>query len=376
MFILDVFTVIDQPAALLQPSSKPMPQAPRSLSELLAPLVPVLKQVQQRLVAANPAEAQPLAEALLYSLEGAGKMVRPALTALVFHAVTGKQETPEALLEVATVSELIHIATLMHDDVLDDSPLRRGRPTTKQRFGNTLAILGGDWLLAQASLRLAKLGHLELVAWYAQVLADLCDGEVEQWRSSFELEQAQWSIYFAKSQGKTASLFATACKAAAFVAEAPATVQEACYTYGLKFGLCFQLVDDVLDYAASSEVLGKPVLADLKQGLVNAPLLLALEADSLSQQEKQELKRCIEQWFAWQQTHQQPLGTSNLLSVEERALQERVLALLNKANAVEAAYKLAETLAEEAKTALACLPNNAARQQLILLVEATVRRAS
>lgn len=333
-----------------------------SFKPLLAPLEQPLQAIRQRLIDLNPPETKPLAESMAYTLETPGKLMRPALTLLCYQVLTQQEDCPHPVLETATVSELIHVATLLHDDVLDESDTRRGRATVRQKFGNTLAILGGDWLLAQASIKLSELGHLKLVKLYAEVLASLCNGEVEQLRGSYTLEQSNWDQYWTKSRGKTACLFAAGCKSAAYLAEQDEATQEAFSLFGEKLGLAFQLVDDSLDYEASVQQLGKPALADLQQGLLNAPVLLALESKHLSNEQRAELRLALEAGFA-----------ADDPKAREKALKP-VQGLLEQAQALEATRQLASQLLEEGLEQLASVPHSPFKERLQTLARQLVTR--
>jgi len=224
-----------------------------------------------------PPEATHLAEATQYSLATLGKLVRPAMVHCMWHALTHRP-SDERVIKLAAVTEMIHLATLLHDDVLDEADLRRDQPTVRQQFGNRLAILGGDWLLAQASQTLASLGDIRLVSLYAQVLAELCEGEVLQDSLAFQpLASISWESYAQKTYKKTASLYVCAMHATALLAQANDTQVQQAIAFGKHFGMGFQYRDDLLDYTAETHTVGKPILDDIRNGLANAPILLAFQ---------------------------------------------------------------------------------------------------
>ena len=237
-------------------------------------LVQQLDAVRASLLAMLPPHSLWLADALQHSLGRAGKLLRPQMT-LICGQMMGCTQT-DALIEAAAVAEMIHIATLLHDDVLDDAALRRGLPTVKQRWGNEVAILSGDYLLAQASLKLSRIGNIRLVGIFSEVLAALCDGEVNQLCSRYQLD-ITLQDYLTKCQQKTACLFGAACEAAGVVAHLPEQDIQALKQFGLAYGVAFQLVDDLLDFTAEAASLGKPVMGDLCNGIVTAPVILALQ---------------------------------------------------------------------------------------------------
>ncbi len=259
------------------------------LTTLLHPVAPALQGVRDRLSSlplppallaqVPPALREGLTEALAYSVAAQGKLVRPALALLAFEVLAPQhpQLTLHAAQEVATIAELIHLATLLHDDVLDEAALRRGRPTTSARFGNHLAILAGDWLLAHASQRMAALNCVGVVEAFAEALAQLCEGEALQSQLAYQVEATTWAAYLQKTHGKTVSLYVATLKALGAVGQVPSATMAPLLAYGEAFGYAFQLVDDELDYVAEAATLGKPVLQDLRLGLLNAPILLAVQ---------------------------------------------------------------------------------------------------
>jgi hexaprenyl-diphosphate synthase len=182
---------------------------------------------------------------------------------------------------LAEITELIHTASLLHDDVIDHSVSRRGSPSANLEFGNKMAVLAGDFLLGRASVALARLRHAEVIELLATVIANLVEGEFMQLKNTARDEtNPQWSedaltYYLQKTYLKTASLISKSCRAAALLGGADAQTVEAAYSYGRNLGLAFQLVDDMLDYTRSEKELGKPAGADLELGLATAPLLFA-----------------------------------------------------------------------------------------------------
>jgi hexaprenyl-diphosphate synthase len=182
---------------------------------------------------------------------------------------------------LAEITELIHTASLLHDDVIDHSVSRRGAPSANLEFGNKMAVLAGDFLLGRASVALARLRNAEVIELLATVIANLVEGEFMQLKNTARDERNPvWSedtlsYYLQKTYLKTASLISKSCRAAALLGGADSQTVDAAYGYGKNLGLAFQLVDDMLDYTISEEELGKPAGADLELGLATAPLLFA-----------------------------------------------------------------------------------------------------
>ncbi|XP_031551813.1 decaprenyl-diphosphate synthase subunit 1-like [Actinia tenebrosa] len=177
---------------------------------------------------------------------------------------------------VAMISEMIHTASLIHDDVIDGAKTRRGKIAVNIAFGDKDCVLAGDYILSSASQALAKLGNVEVVKLLAEVVEDLVRGEFMQLGSKEDPDE-RFSHYLKKTYKKTASLIACCCKAVAAFADCSSDVQETAYQYGKNIGMAFQLVDDVLDFVASENEMGKPTAADLKLGLATAPVLFACE---------------------------------------------------------------------------------------------------
>jgi hexaprenyl-diphosphate synthase len=182
---------------------------------------------------------------------------------------------------LAEITELIHTASLLHDDVIDHSVSRRSAPSANIEFGNKMAVLAGDFLLGRASVALARLRDPEVTELLATVIANLVEGEFMQLKNTARDEKnPAWTedtvaYYLQKTYLKSASLISKSCRAAAILGGSTPEVVEAAYLYGKNLGLAFQLVDDMLDYTISGEELGKPAGADLELGLATAPLLFA-----------------------------------------------------------------------------------------------------
>lgn len=221
------------------------------------------------------AGVEPATDAARHLSEAGGKRVRPMallLAAACFGTVS------ERVRELAAAAELVHMATLLHDDVIDDADKRRGRPTSRRVWGNAVSVLGGDLLLVEA-LRLGSNAHPETWRELVGTLGRLVDGEVVQLRGrvAVSLDEA---TYFDVVRGKTASLFEWALRAGAREAGAPPEAVEALGDFGTNLGVAFQLVDDVLDYDGDVNVTGKNMLGDLLEGKVTLPLLRAAAVDT------------------------------------------------------------------------------------------------
>ncbi|GAX39800.1 polyprenyl synthetase [Tolypothrix sp. NIES-4075] len=219
----------------------------------------------------------PILYAAAEHLFGAGgKRIRPAIVLLVSRSTMLEQEITPRHRRLAEITEMIHTASLVHDDVVDESDMRRGVPTVHSLFGNRIAVLAGDFLFAQSSWYLANLNNLEVVKLLSEVIMDLASGEIQQGLNRFDTNTSI-ETYLKKSYYKTASLIANSSKAAGLLSDVSQETAEHLYGYGRNLGLAFQIVDDILDFTSSTDTLGKPAGSDLISGNLTAPVLFALE---------------------------------------------------------------------------------------------------
>ncbi len=192
-------------------------------------------------------------------------------------AVDGYEAVSERVIDAATAVELLHLASLYHDDVLDSAPLRRGRPSANALWGNHAAVLGGDLLLAHAYGVAAGLGRAELER-FAHTLTALCSGQIAESAAQFDAAR-DLAHYDAAIRGKTAALLATSCWLGASTAGASAPEAEALARFGTELGIAFQIIDDVLDLYGHGLQTGKPAGSDLRAGVFTLPVLMTLERD-------------------------------------------------------------------------------------------------
>ncbi|XP_039446283.1 all trans-polyprenyl-diphosphate synthase PDSS1 [Culex pipiens pallens] len=224
---------------------------------------------------------QELKKIAVYYFDGQGKAIRPMVAmlmakALNYHMHNETSNVVHAQRQIAMISEMIHTASLVHDDVIDQSFARRGKPSVNVIWNHKKVTQAGDYVLAIASMLLARLKHDEVTHILSQVLTDLVQGEFMQLGSK-ETENERFAHYFTKTYRKTASLIANSLKAVAVLSGADEQMVELSFQYGRNLGLAFQFVDDLLDFVSSSEAMGKPAAADLKLGLATAPVLFACE---------------------------------------------------------------------------------------------------
>ncbi len=202
-----------------------------------------------------------------------GKRLRPLLA--LSAATAGNRPASDDELQGGVAVELVHLASLYHDDVIDEATVRRNVESVNGRFGNLVAIVAGDYLLARSAAIAAALGT-EIAGLLADTLGKLCQGQVTEVRSAFQTDRSR-EDYFSAIAGKTAALMATACRIGALTGELPRPEVEALTTFGRCLGMLFQLRDDVLDVVATDEELGKPAGQDLAEGIYTLPVLVALD---------------------------------------------------------------------------------------------------
>lgn len=247
------------------------------LGLLLEPIKEELEQVE-KFLNSNLVDDSPFIEELLGQVfRSGGKRIRPALVLLTSKASsTPRGRVGRLHIILSVLTELIHTASLVHDDVLDSASLRRGQETVNRKFSDKLAVLTGDLLFAQASVCLSRLMNPVIVGIYGQVLGDLCAGEIRQMRQQFVVS-TDWDAYIQKSVWKTASLFAAGTQSAPILNLCSDRVIGDMKAYGLNLGICFQIVDDLLDVTGNSLALGKAAGSDLTQGVITAPAMFVLE---------------------------------------------------------------------------------------------------
>ncbi|MCL4473630.1 MAG: polyprenyl synthetase family protein [Actinobacteria bacterium] len=230
---------------------------------------------EQRLVAITGEPGGSLAESCLLTLEAGGKRLRPLLVFL-----SSARGTPigEAHHAAAAAVELVHMATLVHDDILDGADLRRGKPTLAAKYGRNMGVSAGDYLFSSAFRILAANGSARCVAMLSAASLDLSRGELLQMEQTRDFSLAP-EAYFERCRLKTASLFSTACMLGAVIGKCSEPVVTAMHDFGMNLGLAFQVADDILDFAGDTGAIGKRAGADLRDGTVTLPLVMALERD-------------------------------------------------------------------------------------------------
>ena len=319
-----------------------------STTSLLTPVEQDLKILTDNLKQLIGARHPILGAAAEHLFDAGGKRIRPAIVLLASRATMSNCDLTSRHRRLAEITEMIHTASLVHDDVVDEADLRRNVETVNSLFNNKIAVLAGDFLFAQSSWYLANLDNLQVVKLLSEVIRDFAEGEILQGLNRFDTN-ATIETYIDKSYYKTASLMANSAKAAAVLSDAEPEVAQNLYSYGRNLGLAFQIVDDILDFTGSTEVLGKPAGSDLASGNLTVPVLYALEQEPL-------LKTLIEGEFA-----------------EPEDL-KRALELIDRSNGIDRARKLAKSHARAAAASLECLAPSSSKDALNELTDYVVSR--
>jgi geranyl diphosphate synthase len=322
------------------------------VSEELAPFTDSIKDV---VAADHPI----LSDAAKYFFaKKQGKRFRPTIVMLIAKATA---EVPAAhkegnvykkQAELGQITEMIHVASLIHDDVLDEADTRRGGESVHKLYSNKVAVIVGDYLLARASVVLAKLQNTQVTEIMSTALESLVQGEIMQLKTSDE-DLLDMMTYLRKSYHKTASLICDACKSCAVLGGHEANSEVACAAeeYGYHLGLAYQIIDDVLDFTSASDVLGKPAMADVSLGLSTAPVLYAAESIP-------EMRPMIKRKF------------------KQEGDVERTLRFVLQSDAIDRARALALFHGQRAVNAICRIPESEERNALITLAHLVLSRKS
>jgi octaprenyl-diphosphate synthase len=319
--------------------------------------------VEQEIAAQNSAAIEPVCEISSYLREGGGKRLRPALLLL---AAGASGYRGESAIRLGAVVEMIHSATLIHDDVIDGADTRRGRPSANARWGNHMSVLAGDWLYMQSfemALRERNFAVLDILIDLTQ---NMVEGELLQLTrlGQIDLNEAEATEL---AYRKTACLFSGCARLGAVLGKQSKEIEDGLADYGRNAGLAFQLVDDLLDFTASPEKLGKPVLSDLKEGKVTLPLIFALQAHAAPDGDgngyahtPNEGRRLVEQ----------VLEERDFRSVRA----DEIANLVRETGALDRATKMAREYVRRAKASLEVLPDTEYRRALLAVPDFILER--
>ena len=317
------------------------------LDTIYEPIQADLAKVKDSLRSISKVDFPWLSEQLGYVVRSGGKRLRPALTLL-----TGKfyNYNLKYLLPMAAAVELMHTATLVHDDAIDKSVARRGKATIYKIWGEEPAVLLGDYLFAKAGEFASDTQSLRVIKRFSQTLATISSGELSQLLGAFKIEQTR-QHYFQRISSKTASLFSLATESGAILSEAPEKSVEALKEYGYNLGIAFQIMDDILDFIGTEEKLGKPIGSDLAQGTLTLPAILLLERYP----EDNPVKRLF--------GHK-----------DEQKNLELAIELIHNSSIVQECYEVASEYCAKACHNLNLLPENTSRQALTQLADYIINR--
>lgn len=267
-----------------------------------------------------------------YAINSGGKRLRPAL-ALLSGGATGKITSSHV--DLAVIMELIHVATLVHDDIMDGAETRRDQPTPNAKWGNSLSVLLGDCLFAHALRLSTNFSHTDICRRIADASADVCSGEIIQTQRRFDLKLST-ADYFKIIELKTAALFSAACELGAFISEASPEIIGALKTFGGKLGTAYQIYDDCLDIAGDENEVGKTLGTDFQKGKLTLPVLLLLQ--TTDDAEREHVRRLI--------LHESPQGSDELVE------------LVFRRGAMQASVETARRLLREGLEAVEVVPRN------------------
>lgn len=313
--------------------TKPLAAVPdnSAFTQALELINPHLYTVEER-IRAQARVFDPAVEGYIaYVCDKGGKRLRPAL-ALLAGGATGKISSSHV--DLAVIVELIHVATLVHDDIMDGAELRRDQPTANAKWGNAISVLLGDCLFAHA-LRLATgFSNTDICRRIADAAAEVCSGEIIQTQRRYDLKLSI-ADYYRIIEMKTAALFSVACELGAFISESSPAVISALKTYGAKLGTAYQIYDDCLDLAGTEEEAGKTLGTDIRKGKFTLPILLLMQSKNLDLG-----------------------GLRELLLQEEQIDEEKLSEMIDRAGALKGAVQVALRMLDEAKEALEVVPAN------------------
>ena len=289
---------------------------------------------------------QPLIkEAVLSLAEAGGKRIRPAL---VLAAGQFKGKSIEKLYPVAAAVEIMHMATLIHDDIVDEAEMRRGVKTTQSRYGKDIAVFTGDYLFSQSFILLSGEVDERLLKKIARSVKYICEGEIDQYDNRYNLD-ISYLKYFRRIRRKTAILFQASCSSAGYQIKLRKKYQIALNKFGHYLGMIFQITDDILDVASSQQKTGKPVGNDFSQGIYTLPIIFALEDDEIGNK----LRKLLE---------------------DRSEDKDKIIELINSTDALARTQAVLNWYADKARTEVDKLPSSSSRDFMKDLLEYVMSR--
>jgi octaprenyl-diphosphate synthase len=309
-----------------------------------------MERVNSVILARTGSDVAMIPQVANHLINSGGKRLRPMLT-IALARLTGYGG--DGHVKLAAAVEFMHTATLLHDDVVDESEMRRGRIAARMLWGNEASVLVGDFLLGQAFKMMVEVGNLKTLEILSNAAAVIAEGEVMQLAAAKNTATTE-DEYLAVIRAKTAELFAAACEVGPVLSARPKAEQAACRSFGMNLGVTFQLVDDVLDYGGKSAKLGKNVGDDFREGKITLPVVLAFRRGTDAERE------------FWRRTLEQGEGADSDL--------EHAIGLMMKHRALEDTIGRAYHYGAIAKDALALFPDSAMKSALIEAVEFCIAR--
>jgi heptaprenyl diphosphate synthase len=292
--------------------------------------------IEKKLEETIQAESFLLRQASMHTLQAGGKRIRP-----VFVLLAGKfgRYDIHVMKNVAVALELIHMASLVHDDVIDDADLRRGQPTVKSKWDNKIAMYTGDFVFA---LALELMTNIEKPAAHkilARTIVEVTVGEIQQIKDKYRFDQ-NCRDYLRRIKRKTALLIAVSCQLGAIAADVEEIIHKKLYRFGYFVGMSYQIIDDILDFTSTEKELGKPAGGDLLQGNITAPALYAMENDEI----RKEIEKVHEK-----------MDSSEIT---------KIISLINQSGAIEKSFALSDLYLQKALTELEGIPANKVKKTL------------
>jgi len=274
-------------------------------------------------------------------LKAGGKRIRPLFVLL--SGALGPENAKQSLIDAAVTIELIHMATLVHDDVIDNAAIRRGKPTIRVRYDNRTSMYTGDYILACALESITKINNPDIHKLLSKTIVEVCTGEVEQIRYKFDWDQ-NLRVYLRRIRRKTAILIATCCKIGGMLAGLSNRSSNKLFKYGYYLGMSYQIIDDILDFTASEKQLGKPVGNDLLQGNITLPVLEAMKDEDFFEHAKTLIQKGED--------------------ADSKDIQQLVCQM-KKLNAIERSYAMSNRYLKKALESLTEFEETKAKQTLI-----------
>ncbi|HYH08254.1 MAG TPA: polyprenyl synthetase family protein [Thermoanaerobaculia bacterium] len=317
---------------------------------LLDLIAPKLEMVEEELRRNFRSKITTIADVGDHILGGGGKRLRPALLLLV-----SKMLRYDGYRDVVygAVVEFIHTATLVHDDIIDEADVRRGRTSINYGWGNNLTVLVGDYIFMHSMAMALAEGNLEILRLLSDATIKMIEGEIlgteQNGRADLSRED-----YFDIVGRKTAALFGATCRIPGFLVDLPEAHAQALFNYGYNLGVCFQLIDDLLDFTSSTEVLGKPALSDLKEGKLTLPLILAMPRATA--RERELITRVVQ--------------AKSFDGVDPA----EIVAIVHRYDTVDETREIAREYADKARTALASFPASPAKETLEMALDFVMER--